>query len=245
MASRNYFSHNSADGTSPSTRITGKFGYPSGFVGENIAAGQQTVLAVCAAWMCSSGHRTNILRCGFDTLGSGVAVNACCFQVRDLLDARLWVLQGRRRVQQLRGDAAAASEPGADAAKPGPAARRRLPTQSAPPPPPPSPTAPPATTKPPCSSAAAAASSSAASSSSSSSSSSSAGSPVTKFSGVDRTPRRRDLVAANRRRLGAGWPVGQDVRFQALKFSPSATGDYGWWSLPGPLRRAPTPGSHG
>ena len=76
MASRNFFSHNSADGTSPSARITGKFGYPSGYVGENIAAGQQTVLSVCAAWMCSSGHRTNILRCGFDTLGSGVAVNA-------------------------------------------------------------------------------------------------------------------------------------------------------------------------
>ena len=76
MATKNFFSHNSADRTSAATRITKKFGYPSAFVGENIAAGQQTVLAVCAAWMCSSGHRTNILRCGFDTLGSGVAINA-------------------------------------------------------------------------------------------------------------------------------------------------------------------------
>ena len=76
MASKNYFSHNSADGTAASARITRGFGYPSSYVGENIAAGQRSVLSVCAAWMCSSGHRANVLRCGFDTLGSGLAVNA-------------------------------------------------------------------------------------------------------------------------------------------------------------------------
>ena len=35
-------------------------------------------------------------------------------EVRDLLDKRLWLLQERRRVRQLRGDGAAAPEPGAE-----------------------------------------------------------------------------------------------------------------------------------
>ena len=72
MAQKNYFSHNSANGESPFARIA-RFGYPSGYVGENIAAGQPSVLSAALAWMCSSGHRANVLRCGYDEFGSGFA----------------------------------------------------------------------------------------------------------------------------------------------------------------------------
>ena len=72
MATRNFFSHSSSDGTDPFARIH-KFGYPSYYVGENIAAGQPSVLSAGLAWMCSSGHRDNVLRCSYDEFGSGIA----------------------------------------------------------------------------------------------------------------------------------------------------------------------------
>lgn len=37
--------------------------------GENIARGQKTVDKVMAAWMSSDGHRRNILREGYETIG--------------------------------------------------------------------------------------------------------------------------------------------------------------------------------
>ena len=225
MASRNFFSHNSADGTSPSARITGKFGYPSGYVGENIAAGQQTVLSVCAAWMCSSGHRTNILRCGFDTLGSGVAVNAAASKYGIYWTHDFGCSKGGGGCDSC---GASPPQPPSPAPTPSPApAATPLPTQ-APLPPPPSTTAPPATTKPPApppppsppppppppppp-----------------------AGSPVNKFSGSTNSPGDgtwwRPIAAGS----ALAGPIGQNVRFQALKFSPSATGDYGLVVSAGP-----------
>ena len=70
MAKNNYFSHTSLDGRSPWDRIRAQ-GYAYGS-GENIAAGQRTAAAVMDAWMHSSGHRANILKCSNKALGVGI-----------------------------------------------------------------------------------------------------------------------------------------------------------------------------
>ena len=49
-------------------------GFRSFPLGENIAGGYASVLAVSTAWACSAGHRDNMLACGYDTVGTGVAV---------------------------------------------------------------------------------------------------------------------------------------------------------------------------
>jgi uncharacterized protein YkwD len=72
MAAKNYFSHDSQDGTSFATRISNE-GYRWGGAAENIAKGQQTPADVMKAWMNSSGHRANILNCGLKDLGVGLA----------------------------------------------------------------------------------------------------------------------------------------------------------------------------
>lgn len=76
MASKNYFSHTSATGLSPFQRIAAV-----GFVGspqaENIAAGYGSVRKlVLGGWMCSSGHRANILSCKMNTVGAGYGTAA-------------------------------------------------------------------------------------------------------------------------------------------------------------------------
>lgn len=56
------FSHTRPDGSSWST-------VSASALGENIAKGQQTADKVMAAWMTSSGHRENILRPGYGSIG--------------------------------------------------------------------------------------------------------------------------------------------------------------------------------
>ena len=56
------FSHTRPDGSAWST-------VSSSVRGENIAMGQQTADKVMAAWMSSSGHRANILRASFGSIG--------------------------------------------------------------------------------------------------------------------------------------------------------------------------------
>ena len=70
MAANDYFSHDSLDGRSFADRLRAA-GYPSPG-GENIAQGQRSAQAVHDAWMNSSGHRANILNCGFTTIGVGL-----------------------------------------------------------------------------------------------------------------------------------------------------------------------------
>jgi uncharacterized protein YkwD len=70
MAANGYFSHDSLDGRSFADRLLAA-GYPSPG-GENIAQGQRSAQSVHQAWMNSSGHRANILNCGFTTIGVGV-----------------------------------------------------------------------------------------------------------------------------------------------------------------------------
>ncbi|MFK4069817.1 sigma-70 family RNA polymerase sigma factor [Streptomyces sp. NPDC029674] len=71
MAARDYFDHNSPDGTDPGDRITAA-GYRWSTYGENIARGQQTPASVMDSWMKSPGHRANILNCDFKELGVGI-----------------------------------------------------------------------------------------------------------------------------------------------------------------------------
>ena len=56
------FSHTRPDGTRWSTVSSAAYG-------ENIAKGQRTADKVMAAWMSSSGHRANILRAGYGSIG--------------------------------------------------------------------------------------------------------------------------------------------------------------------------------
>ncbi|MFT4626910.1 MAG: hypothetical protein ACI8PZ_005591 [Myxococcota bacterium] len=66
------FSHTSSDGTSFGARLD-RF-YESGFVGENIAWGYTTPWsAQVEGWMCSSGHRANLMSPDYEELGTGVA----------------------------------------------------------------------------------------------------------------------------------------------------------------------------
>lgn len=71
MAERDYFSHTTPEGDSPSDRAR-EAGFPSG-VGENIAMGYPTPKAVMDGWMGSDGHRDNLLNCGYTVIGVGLA----------------------------------------------------------------------------------------------------------------------------------------------------------------------------
>lgn len=66
------FSHTRPDGSSWST-------VSSKAKGENIAKGQQTVDKVMASWMSSDGHRANILRSTYKTIG------VCAYQKNGIM----------------------------------------------------------------------------------------------------------------------------------------------------------------
>jgi len=61
------FSHTRPDGTSCFTVLTSDYQYGSS--GENIAAGQQSAADVMNSWMNSPGHRANILKGDFQSIG--------------------------------------------------------------------------------------------------------------------------------------------------------------------------------
>ncbi len=66
------FSHDSPDGTSFGERVA-RFYDDSGYVGENIAWNYESPWAtVIEGWMCSEGHRENIMRSEYVELGTGV-----------------------------------------------------------------------------------------------------------------------------------------------------------------------------
>jgi len=66
------FSHTRPDGSSWSS-------VSSRVSGENIAKGQQTADKVMAAWMSSEGHRANILRESFGSIG------VCAYKVGNVV----------------------------------------------------------------------------------------------------------------------------------------------------------------
>lgn len=73
MARQNYFSHESKDGRSMSTRILRSGyefkGWKSFMTGENIAFGQTSIPEVMAGWFKSEGHCKNLMNPGFKEVG--------------------------------------------------------------------------------------------------------------------------------------------------------------------------------
>ncbi|SFD57674.1 Uncharacterized conserved protein YkwD, contains CAP (CSP/antigen 5/PR1) domain [Actinopolyspora alba] len=72
MARQDYLGHRSADGADHINRAK-RAGYPSVYVGENVAAGNADVAKTFRQWMNSPQHRENILNCSFTELGVGYA----------------------------------------------------------------------------------------------------------------------------------------------------------------------------
>ncbi|MFD2045778.1 CAP domain-containing protein [Ornithinibacillus salinisoli] len=70
LINSNYFSHNSPNYGSPFDMLR-TFGISYRTAGENIAKGQKSPQEVMNAWMNSSGHRANILKADFDSIGVG------------------------------------------------------------------------------------------------------------------------------------------------------------------------------
>jgi uncharacterized protein YkwD len=75
MAARNYFSHTSQDGRSMVDRINAS-GYQWSTVGENIAAGYDSMQEVVTGWMGSDGHCANLMNPRFTEFGLACARNA-------------------------------------------------------------------------------------------------------------------------------------------------------------------------
>lgn len=84
MHDRNFFSHESPDGTTFDQRIEAA-GYPGPcdrpgcrmriYMGENLAKGFDTPESVLKGWMDSPGHRANILSENFSEVGLGISGN--------------------------------------------------------------------------------------------------------------------------------------------------------------------------
>ncbi|UUU32522.1 CAP domain-containing protein [Streptomyces sp. CA-210063] len=72
MADHQNMSHTGSDGSSMTDRLA-RVGYAYRSAGENVAAGYGTPESVMDGWMNSSGHRANILNCGFKEIGIGLA----------------------------------------------------------------------------------------------------------------------------------------------------------------------------
>jgi len=71
MVDNNHFAHESSDGTSFGARVA-RFYTDSSYVGENIAYGYGTGFpTVMVGWMCSDGHRANIMSAGYNEMGPG------------------------------------------------------------------------------------------------------------------------------------------------------------------------------
>lgn len=72
MVAHNYWSHNSPDGHTPWSFITGS-GYQYQTAGENLAYGFTGASSTVVGWMNSTEHRANILNGNYQNVGFGVA----------------------------------------------------------------------------------------------------------------------------------------------------------------------------
>jgi uncharacterized protein YkwD len=75
MATRDYFDHGGADGSTPASRVT-RAGYAWRVVGENIASGVPTPEEAVAGWLQSPGHCQNLMDPRFTDMGVAYMVNA-------------------------------------------------------------------------------------------------------------------------------------------------------------------------
>lgn len=74
MANLNFFDHKDRDGRMPGDRAELE-GYSYQQVGENIAAGQDSVRKVVDGWLASAGHCANLMNPQFKELGAAYAVD--------------------------------------------------------------------------------------------------------------------------------------------------------------------------
>jgi uncharacterized protein YkwD len=74
MANNNYFDHKDRSGGTPGDRAE-LAGYIAQEIGENIAAGQDTVQKVVDGWLGSPGHCANLMNPQFRELGAAYAVD--------------------------------------------------------------------------------------------------------------------------------------------------------------------------
>ncbi|ROM94633.1 CAP domain-containing protein [Pseudomonas brassicacearum] len=74
MANQNFFDHKGRDGRTPGDRAE-LAGYAGQQIGENIAAGQDTVRKVIDGWLASPGHCANLMNPQFRELGAAYAVD--------------------------------------------------------------------------------------------------------------------------------------------------------------------------
>ena len=72
MQRKDYFSHDSKDGTRYTERVR-RAGYDWSYVGENIAMGFPTAKAVVEAWRKSKDHCPNLMSPNFKDMGVGKA----------------------------------------------------------------------------------------------------------------------------------------------------------------------------
>ncbi len=74
MANGNFFDHKDRDGRTPGDRAE-LAGYGGRQIGENIAAGHDTVRKVVDGWLASPGHCANLMNPQFRELGAAYAVD--------------------------------------------------------------------------------------------------------------------------------------------------------------------------
>ncbi|WP_053161008.1 CAP domain-containing protein [Pseudomonas sp. P1.8] len=74
MANNNYFDHKDRDGRTPGDRAE-LAGYDFQQIGENIAAGQDSVSKVVDGWLASPGHCANLMNPQFRDLGAAYATD--------------------------------------------------------------------------------------------------------------------------------------------------------------------------
>jgi uncharacterized protein YkwD len=74
MANNNYLDHKDRDGRTPGDRAE-LSGYSGQLVGENIAAGQDTVGKVVDGWLASPGHCANLMNPQYQELGAAYATD--------------------------------------------------------------------------------------------------------------------------------------------------------------------------
>ncbi len=82
MATRNYWAHNTPDGTPPWSFITNA-GYSYDKAGENLACGFDESSDVVTGWYNSPSHRDNLLHPDYTEVGFGIA-NAASYNCGDL-----------------------------------------------------------------------------------------------------------------------------------------------------------------
>jgi uncharacterized protein YkwD len=74
MATKNYFTHDSLDGTTFVQRLSNE-GYRFTMAAENIAGGPRTVAGVMATWLSSDGHCRNIMEPALTEVAVACVVN--------------------------------------------------------------------------------------------------------------------------------------------------------------------------